>query len=142
WTWCFAQQSTHIDYPLVDPLQSTNGEIITSIKYWETVQRPSLLKLVENQMYGVSPEAPKELKFVVFEQDSMALSGTAIRKQVAVYLQNDRHLLDLLIYLPNQLEKPVPIFLGLNFEGNHTLNRDKAIRLSDKWVWIGAKGSV
>lgn len=140
--WCNAQQSTYVDYPLPDPLRSPTGETITSIRYWEEEQRPRLLHLVENLMYGASPEVPEYLKFVVFEQDTTALNGTATRKQVAIYLENDEHLLDLLIYLPNGIKKPVPVFLGLNFEGNHTIHKDPAIRLSSKWVWIGAKGSV
>src|SRR5690606_12352410 len=88
------------------------------------------------------PEAPKNLKYVAFEQDTAALKGTAIRKQVAIYLENDEHLLDLLIYLPKGVKTPVPLFLGLNFEGNHTISTDAEIRLSNNWVWIGAKGSM
>src|SRR5690606_23683239 len=106
---CSAQQETLIDYPLPDPLEAPSGETITRVTYWEEQQRPRLLRLVENQMYGVSPEAPKNLKYVVFEQDTTALNGTAIRKQVALYLENDKHLLDLLIYLPKGVKTPVPI---------------------------------
>src|SRR5690606_26217891 len=137
-----AQQTQLMDYPLPDPLETSEGNRITSINQWEEQQRPRLLAQVEKLMYGRSPEVPKNLKFVVFEQDSMALNGIAIRKQVAIYLENDQHLLDLLIYLPRESKKPAPVFLGLNFEGNHTIHKDLAIRLSPEWVWIGAAGSV
>src|SRR5690606_39815639 len=89
---CAAQQTQLMDYPLPDPLETSEGNRITSINQWEEQQRPRLLAQVEKLMYGRSPEVPKNLKFVVFEQDSMALNGIAIRKQVAIYLENDQHL--------------------------------------------------
>lgn len=139
---CAAQQAQLMDYPLPDPLETLEGNRVSSISQWEEEQRPQLLAQVQKLMYGHSPEVPKNLKFVVFEQDSLALNGTAIRKQVAIYLENDQHLLDLLIYLPRASKKPVPVFLGLNFEGNHTIHKDPTIRLSAEWVWIGAAGSL
>ena len=32
------------------------------------------------------------------------------------------------------MERPVPVFLGLNFDGNHTVYPDSAIYLPDEWV--------
>jgi hypothetical protein len=42
--------------------------------------------------------------------------------------------MDLLVYLPNAAKKPVPVFLGLNFNGNHTIHHDPAIAVARSWV--------
>lgn len=130
------------EYHLPDPLIAADNSKITTKEEWINKRRPEILEMLTTLMYGRSPEPPENMKFVVFETSNNALNGKAIRKQVAIYLENGYHLLDLLIYLPKGTKKPCPVFLGLNFEGNHTVHSDSAIRLSDKWVWIGAGGSV
>src|SRR5690606_7730566 len=40
---------------------------------------------------------------------------------------------ELLMYLPNDSDD-VPVFVGLNFNGNHTVSDDPDIRLTDSWV--------
>lgn len=42
--------------------------------------------------------------------------------------------MDILIYLPNGVNKPAPLFVGLNFKGNHTIHPDPDIRVTDAWV--------
>lgn len=129
---------------LPDLLTAEGGTKITSAEEWKRKRRPEILEMLKELMYGQAPETPENLKFIVFDDSENALGGKARRKQVAIYLEGktDYHLLDLLIYLPKGQDEPVPVFLGLNFQGNHAINPDPAIRLSDKWVWIGAGGSV
>ncbi len=42
----------------------------------------------------------------------------------------------LLIYTP-KADEPAPAFLGLNFQGNHSVDPDPTISLSDRWVRPG-----
>jgi hypothetical protein len=42
--------------------------------------------------------------------------------------------MDLLLYLPAESSEPVPVFLGLNFWGNHSIHPDPAISLSTRWM--------
>ena len=42
---------------------------------------------------------------------------------------SDRPLVDILLYIPNGVQDPVPVFVGLNFSGNQTIAPDPAIRL-------------
>jgi len=68
--------------------------------------------------------------------DNQALGGKAIRKQVAVNFSGtkDGPRMHLLIYLPAAAKgRRVPLFLGLNFTGNHAVNRDPGIRLGAVW---------
>jgi hypothetical protein len=70
-----------------------------------------------------------------FEGSENALGGTAIRKQVRCFLTGTATgpKMDILIYLPAAAKKPVPLFLGLNFSGNQSVNADPAIRLALVW---------
>jgi hypothetical protein len=41
----------------------------------------------------------------------------------------------LLLYIPNQVQRP-PVFLGLNFWGNETINADPGIEISTRWTEV------
>lgn len=114
---------------LPDVFGSREGTPIGSVRAWYTVRRPELLRWFTEQMYGRSPGRPADLRFRVFDEDPHALEGSATRKQVAVYFQGpDSPRMDILLYIPNGVQGPVPVFLGLNFSGNQTINADTAIR--------------
>ena len=59
-----------------------------------------------------------------------------MRKEVRVFFteNNARPYMDILMFLPTNNPSPVPIFLGLNFFGNHTIDDDPAITLSNAWM--------
>jgi len=124
------------DYTLPDPLVDSDGEAVTDAQSWRNTRRPEILQLFREQMYGRSPGRPAGLHFKVFDHEPEALNGQAVRKQVTIYFSQDTNgpSLDLLIYLPKDADKPAPAFLGLNFKGNHTIQDDPAIRLSDRWI--------
>lgn len=116
-------------YTLPDQLISPNGKAITTVKDWERKQRPYILKLFTENVYGKIPAKPAGMHFKVTETDSAALNGKAIRKQVTIYFAagDDAPSMDLLLYLP-RTNKPAAVFVGLNFTGNHTIAADKAIK--------------
>jgi (4-O-methyl)-D-glucuronate---lignin esterase len=123
-------------YVLPDPLLRADGKRITNSKQWLQTQRPVMLKLFADNIYGRMPPKPKNMRFQVFSVDSNALGGTAIRKQVTIFFNRAASApsMDLLLYLPKSVKKPVPVFVGLNFYGNQTINSDKGIRISSRWV--------
>jgi hypothetical protein len=43
-------------------------------------------------------------------------------------------MMNILIYLPKDRPGPHPLFIGLNFYGNHTIYRDKGINLPTSWL--------
>jgi hypothetical protein len=123
-------------YTLPDPLVLQDGEKVTDARTWRTRRRPEILRLFETEVYGKSPGRPKDMTFKVFDTDGQALRGIARRKQVSIYFtgKQDGPSLDLLIYLPSRASKPVPVFAILNFQGNHSINPDPGIKLSDRWI--------
>lgn len=124
---------------LPDPLLMNNGQRVKTPKQWHTQRRKELLELFTNEMYGRAPERPASIRFEVFEEDHNALNGKATRKQVAVYFngKSDGPRMDLLIYIPNHIKRPVPAILGLNFWGNHAINPDPQIRITQSWMESG-----
>ncbi|MCB9770402.1 MAG: acetylxylan esterase [Candidatus Omnitrophica bacterium] len=124
------------EYTLPDPLVLSNGEKVTDAKTWKEVRRPEILNLFAEEVYGKTPEAPDLLRYQVIETSDEALDGKAIRKQVRIFFTQDKAepKMDLLVYLPKESENPVPLMIGLNFYGNHTIHSDPAIILSDSWM--------
>lgn len=121
-------------YTLPDPLVSTKGKVIRSTKEWAT-RRTEILELFREHVYGKSPGRPEGMRFEVTSIDRKALNGTATRKEVTVHFSDKPQgpSMDILIYLPNKVKKP-PLFVGLNFFGNHAIHPDPAIRLSNRWM--------
>jgi len=122
-------------YLLPDPLVSNKGELVKSAGDWIEKRRPEIVELFENQMFGKAPQAPKGLHFKVLSEDKHALGGKATRKEVNVYFsENEDIYMTILIYLPNQIKEAVPLFAGLNFYGNYTVNADPDITITPNWV--------
>lgn len=125
-------------YELPDLMVCANGEPVTTTKQWQTQRRGELLSLFKTQMFGQAPTRPevRATQEIFFN----ALDGRAIRKQVTLRIGDAPNgpTLDLLIYLPKKAAlsraKAVPCFLGLNFQGNHTIHSDPDIRLCRSWL--------
>ncbi|WP_448698751.1 acetylxylan esterase [Mucilaginibacter sp. AW1-3] len=126
-----AQQTT----ALPGVLTMNNGKKVTTAKQWFNERRPELLTLFKKEMYGQLPGRPKDMTFKVFDTDTKALNGKATRKQITVYFNGkpDGPQMDILLYIPNNVKHPVPAIAGLNFDGNHAINSDPAIKLSTSW---------
>ena len=125
------------EYSLPDPLISSDGRQVKDAAGW-LPRRAEILALFEEHMYGKTPRQPVEVQVEHLEQQSGALNGKAVRQQVRLTFYGNQHsaCLDLLVYLPAhaQAGKPAPLFLGLNFKGNHTIHSDPAIRLPQAWM--------
>ena len=124
------------DYELTPILVTQGGEPVSKVKEWEKRRRPEILKLFQEEMYGKIPKGKLKTSYKVLESANDALNGKALRKQVRITFEKGEKSLsmDLLIYLPKGESEAVPIFLTTNFYGNHTIQADKNILLSDKWM--------
>ena len=126
-------------YQLPDPLVLLNGDKVTDAKTWITRRRPEILELFKTQVYGIMPAPPKAMSFQVTSSDKKALGGKATRREVSIHFTADKKgpRLDLLLYLPNDADGPVPVFIGHNFRGNHTINADPKISFNKGWMRNG-----
>ena len=114
------------DYQL-PPLLKDLSNRSAALKKWNDYRRAEVLRLFEESVYGKTPSTDLKVRYEIVDVDKNALEGLATRKQVAIFLGPKDYRLDLLLYIPNGLSGPAPAFLGLNFNGNHTITRDPAV---------------
>lgn len=131
-----AVEQLHVKPSLPDPLTMLNGDRVDTIDAWQTRRVPQLKELFQHYMYGVLPAAPKNVSYTVVREVSDYFGGKATLREVDVSLGvAGAPTLHLLSVVPR---KPVgvasPVFVGLNFQGNHTVCDDPQIRLSTVWM--------
>jgi len=121
-------------YTPIDPLQTNNGRSITTTEAWEQRRRPQLLELFAKEVYGKVPGEVDEVSFEV-TKDMDFRNGTATLQEITCTLthNDDQAQFTMLLLLPKS-EQPVPVFLGLNFYGNHTIHPNENITLHQAWV--------
>lgn len=136
-----AQSRTNYDeskvpeFKLPDPLTTFKGKRIRSAKQWENKRRPELLTFFTENIYGEVPGKLGIEAIDVLEEEANALNGLAKRKQVELTFEKDGRQLSytVLMYLPKNSGN-VPLFIGYNFYGNHTIINDADIVLSEAWA--------
>ncbi len=118
------------DYVLPPLLVTADGSRVREARQWVAKRRPEILSLFERFMFGQSPVggAPTS-SFSVREAAGSALDGLAKREQVRFEFARgtERAGMDLLLYLPREAKGPTPVFLILNFGGNHTISMDPSV---------------
>lgn len=102
-----------------------------SLKEWKKVHRPAIMDFFLTDVYGHYPQKQVTPRFELLEQSDKALGGKAVRKQVAIHLDGMDTPILLLIYQPAGVKGKVPAFVGMNFKGNHQVNIDPEIIISD-----------
>ena len=112
-------------YVLPDALTMHNGQEVVKKEQWEAERRPEIIKLFQDNEYGILPEAIINSNYRIVEESDNALGGKAIRRQVEITFSNkgqSRKML-VLIYLPKGVKK-CPVFVSPNFQGNATTTTD------------------
>ncbi|HRR56611.1 MAG TPA: acetylxylan esterase [Acidobacteriota bacterium] len=129
------------NYVLPDPLVLPDGSRVETPEDWWLKQRPRLLRLFETEMYGKAPRLPAKIDVKELGRDSKALGGLAERKELRLNLTGLEQgpFLHVLIYLPSRRTGPVPVFLALNFNGNHSITPDPGVTVVDAWASGPAK---
>jgi hypothetical protein len=122
--------------PLPDLLIMQNGTPVKSARQWPA-RRAELLHLFEQEIYGKTLLGrPKDLRFVVRDEKKNARDGKATRLRVGILFEGSEtgRQMELLVYLPNHVKGKVPLFLGLNFDGNFTTTEEADIPLPSHYV--------
>jgi hypothetical protein len=127
-------------FTLPELMRMTNGKPVTNRSEWRA-RRAELLQLFAENVYGKTPAKAVKLRFQAGAVNANALNGLAVRKQVSIFLVDYPQLppIDVLIYLPKATAKSgtsgkIPVFMGLNFCGNHCVSTEADIALSTRWV--------
>jgi len=122
------------DYVLPDPLVFEDGRIVDDLGKW-TQRRQEILGLFQQEMFGFSPSWDGKVEAMELVRLDDAFDGQAITREVRLTLIFEgRELnMDVLMHLP-RVSGPVPLFLGLNFFGNHTTAYAEGVQITTKWV--------
>ena len=117
-------------YKLPELLTTQNGGKITTTQQWEEMRRPEILELFEEHVYGQVPQDFDDIQFKIVNQNTKAMDGKATLKEVAVIVtRRDKSLtMNLLIFLPNKVKYPVPVFLVINHRGIKTMDVTRQIK--------------
>lgn len=119
-----------------DPLVMLDGRRVTTKEQWTKERRPELQALFQYYMYGAIPPKPAGLKFTKVTEYSDFLGGHATLKLITVETgPAPAPQIDLMLVVPNDKRRgPAPVFLAMNFCGNHTLTEDTRVPLTRNWV--------
>ncbi len=112
------------EYQLPELLVTESGQTVSTPEQWEKIRRPEILNLFENHVYGQVPKDFDDIKFKVINQDKKAMNGKATLKEVAITVtrNNKSVTMNLLMFTPNKVKKPVPMFLVINHRGIKTMD--------------------
>jgi dienelactone hydrolase len=126
---------------LPDPLVMLDGRRVTSAAQWRHERRPELQALFQHYMYGPIPPAPIHTQARTLGQYADFLDGQATLKLVTLETgPANAPRIDLLLVVPNQRPGPAPVFLAMNFCGNHALTADARVPLARSWLFDGCRG--
>lgn len=116
------------DYSTLPEIMVMNdGTTVETPEQYEE-RKDEVIKLFKETVYGEVPDIPYQTTFTVLEESDDAVNGKAIRKQIEMTVKTayGESKALMLMYLPKS-DQPVPVFIGLNFKGNHTAYSDPAI---------------
>ncbi len=107
-----------------DVLTSADGQKITSARKWIKVRRPEILELFRENVYGKAPATPFNLSFRSAGENKESMGGAATLKlvDIVVSAHGDSLPIRLVLFVPNNVPKPVPAFLLIDNRGPE--NRD------------------
>lgn len=108
-------------YDLPPLLVSSEGKPITTPEEWFNIRRPQIMALFGNLVYGIvpPPESPIRTTFEVVKTNREFMGGKATRKDVRIRFENAKGSAEMtiLVFTPNDANRPVPAFLLHSFGG-------------------------
>ena len=100
-------------YTLPPVLTTKEGVKINSGELWNNLRRPEILDLFREDIFGRVPATKYKETFKVTGIDRSAVAGKATQKQVEINIESGGKSLSfsLLLFTPNNIKQPVPVFL-------------------------------
>ena len=128
---------------LPDPLVMFDGRAVSSPEMWFKERRPELQALFQHYMYGAIPPKPANIQARLIGEYHNFLAGKATLKLVRLETgpaNSGAPQIDLMLVVPNARTGPAPVFLALNFCGNHALTDDPRVPLGRGWMGVKCAG--
>ena len=129
-----APEALPVQEKMPDPLVGLDGRKVASKEAWFAKRRPELKRLFEHYMYGRFP-APRPVSGNVLFEVRAALGGKAVVAEIELTVEGAAAApFRMLLVLPANKPK-APVFLGLNFCGNHAVLDDERIAIPSVWMY-------
>ena len=120
---------------LPDPLRLMDGRQVQDAAQWQRERRPELKTLFQHYMYGYMPPPPDNVRGTIEREDPKIFGGKATKREVTIHFGPEgTPAIHLLLIVPNHRTGPAPVFVGLNFGGNHRVVSDPSIALTEYWM--------
>ncbi len=121
-------------YTLPDALTTANGRKVITPRLWTKVRRQEILELFRENVYGKVPHTPYQKSFKVVNMDNKAMNGAATLKQVDIKISagGNSLVIHLTLFVPNNVPKPVPVFLLIDNRGPGNTDPTRKIK-SEFW---------
>jgi hypothetical protein len=116
-----------------DPLQLLNGKSVRNAEEFNSLRRPEILGLFSEDVFGVTPSAKLPAQWHI-DSVEPALGGIAVRKQITISFGTQQQIKLISYCICLRMPKPVGVFVGLNFDGNQTVDADPGISLNQIWI--------
>jgi hypothetical protein len=134
-----SQLPSHPELP--EPLVMFDGTRVTTKDQWLTKRRPELKALFQHYMYGYLPADPQKITSHEEHKDGQCFGGKATLKEVTIaFGPPEMPQIHLLLVIPNHRAEPAPVFLGMNFCGNHAVVSDSHVRIPAAWIYAHYPG--
>ena len=105
---------------------------------WEYGRKAELLELFSSLVYGRTPPGGGVSGVEMLAREEGVLDGLATRTQLRLTLSGPlgSKTANLLLYVPSSATAaaPAPVFVGLNFTGNHATSADPSILVTSGWA--------
>jgi hypothetical protein len=125
---------------LPDPLVMFDGSPVTTKDQWEQKRRPELKALFQHYMYGNLPPKTAVSSSLTAANDDL-FDGKATWKSFTLhYGPEGTPPIELLLILPKVQKGVPPVFVGINFCGNHSVLTDPKVPLETSWYYGNCPG--
>ncbi len=126
---------------LPDPLRMLSGEQVKTRRDWERKRRPELRQLFQHYMYGELPPPGEPARFTTVGLHADFLDGLGTVRFIRIDCGAPASVgIDLMLVTPNATRRRVPVFLAMNFCGNHAVTTDPRVPLTRGWLYNSCKG--
>lgn len=100
-------------YTLPDPMKTADGTAVTTKDDWIGRRRAEVLELFRANVFGRVPDTKAEIRHEVVEENRAALEGTATLRRIRFTVSRGTNSIafTVVLFVPNQPPKPVPVFL-------------------------------
>jgi len=107
---------------------------ISNSNNWKNSRRAEVLKLFSENMYGRIPDF--DYQVTSYKRPLNTPKDNIVQEEIAIIISNENGSIkmNMLLTLPKNATHPVPLFLGLNFYGNHVAYTNKEISPTSNYV--------